>query len=109
MSTQFTRHALTVPVGERDHVWGSLDAPMQLLEYGDYECPFCGMAEPAVEEVKRLVAQRLCFAFRHFPIVDAHPHALRAAEAAEAAGAQGQFWRMHTRLFAHQDELDDEM
>jgi protein-disulfide isomerase len=103
------RHTLTVPISERDHISGSLDAPMHLLEYGDYECPFCGMAHPVVQEVRRLLSQRLCFAYRHFPIVSAHPHALRAAEAAEAAGAQGQFWAMHTRLFDHQDALDDEM
>jgi protein-disulfide isomerase len=102
-------HALTVPVSARDHISGPLDAPMQLLEYGDYECPFCGMAHPVVQEVKRLLSHRLCFAYRHFPIVSAHPHALRAAEAAESAGAQGQFWAMHMRLFDHQDELDDEM
>jgi protein-disulfide isomerase len=103
------RHELTVPVSARDHIAGSLDAPFQLLEYGDYECPFCGMAYPVVEAVRQLLADRLCFAFRHFPIVSAHPHALRAAEAAEAAGGQGRFWAMHARLFEHQDQLDDQM
>jgi protein-disulfide isomerase len=67
------------------------------------------MAHPVVQEVKRRLADRLCFAYRHFPIVSAHPHALRAAEAAEAAGAQERFWPMHTRLFEHQDALGDEM
>jgi protein-disulfide isomerase len=109
MRTQPARHELTVPVSARDHIAGSLDAPLQLLEYGDYECPFCGMAYPVVEAVRQLLADRLCFAFRHFPIVSAHPRALRAAEAAESAGAQGKFWAMHARLFEHQDRLDDEM
>jgi len=100
---------LTVHVSTRDHISGSHEAPLQLLEYGDYECPFCGLAYPVVEEVKRLLDHELCFAYRHFPIVGAHPHSLRAAEAAEAAGAQGKFWEMHVQLFEHQDELDDEM
>jgi protein-disulfide isomerase len=82
---------------------------MQLVEYGDYECPFCGMAHPVVEAVERVLSDRLCFAYRHFPIVSAHPHALRAAEAAESADQQGRFWAMHKRLFEHQDQLDDEM
>jgi protein-disulfide isomerase len=109
MRPQPARHELTVPVSARDHISGSLDAPLQLLEYGDYECPFCGMAYPVVEAVRQILADRLCFAFRHFPIVSAHPHALRAAEAAESAGAQGQFWPMHAYLFGHQHALDDEM
>jgi protein-disulfide isomerase len=109
MTTPPAPHVLTVPVSARDHISGSLDAPLQLLEYGDYECPFCGMAYPVVETVRRILADRLCFAFRHFPIVSAHPHALRAAEAAEAAGAQGKFWAMHAQLFEHQNALDDEM
>jgi protein-disulfide isomerase len=103
------RHTLTTPITRRDHVSGSLDAPLQLVEYGDYECPFCGMAHPAVQELKRVLSDRLCFAYRHFPIVGAHPHAVRAAEAAEAAEAQGRFWAMHDLLFEHQDRLDDEM
>jgi protein-disulfide isomerase len=108
MMNPSTRHMLTMPISPRDHVRGPLDAPLQLVEYGDYECPFCGMAHPVVQEVERLLSDRLCFAYRHFPIVSAHPHALRAAEAAEAAAAQDQFWAMHNRLFEHQDQLDDE-
>jgi protein-disulfide isomerase len=100
---------LTTPVNGRDHIRGQLDAPLQLVEYGDYECPFCGMAHPVVQELERALSDRLCFAYRHFPILSAHPHALPAAEAAEAAGEQGQFWAMHDRLFEHQDMLDDEM
>jgi protein-disulfide isomerase len=109
MLNESARHTLTIPIGPRDHISGSLDAPLQLVEYGDYECPFCGMAHPVVQEVERVLSDQLCFAFRHFPIVGAHPHALRAAEAAEAAGAQDRFWAMHNRLFEHQDLLDDEM
>jgi protein-disulfide isomerase len=101
-------HHLTVPVSERDHIAGSLDAPIVLVEYGDYECPFCGAAHFSVKEVQRRLGPDLAFVFRNFPIVGAHPHALRAAEAAEAAGAQGRFWPMHDRLFEHQHLLDDE-
>jgi protein-disulfide isomerase len=101
-------HRLTVPVSDRDHFRGDLGARLVLVEYGDYECPYCGAAHPVVKEVLRLLDRESCFAFRHFPIVSSHPHALRAAEAAEAAGAQGRFWSMHDRLFEHQSELDDD-
>jgi protein-disulfide isomerase len=97
---------LVVPVSERDHIQGSLDAPMTLVEYGDFQCPYCGAAYPIVKEVQRTLRDRLAFVFRHFPIVGAHPYALIAAEAAEAAGAQDRFWPMHDRLFEHQDALD---
>jgi protein-disulfide isomerase len=106
--TSPTNH-LTDPVSARDHIWGALAAQFQLLEYGDYECPFCGQAYAVVEEIKRLLDVQLCFAYRHFPLVRAHPHAVPAAEAAEAAAAQGKFWEMHSRLFEHQDALDHEM
>jgi protein-disulfide isomerase len=99
-------HLLTVPVSQRDHVQGSLDAPMTLVEYGDFQCPYCGAAYPIVKDVQRALGDRLAFVFRHFPLVSAHPYALIAAEAAEAAGAQGQFWPMHDRLYEHQDALD---
>jgi Na+:H+ antiporter, NhaA family len=104
------RIALAVPVDpERDHITGPLDAPLELLEYGDYECPYCGLAQPVVAAVREMLGRRLRFAFRHFPIVSAHPHALHAAEAAEAAGAQDAFWEMHDELFGRQDALEDEM
>ena len=96
---------LTVPVSERDHVRGPATAPLTLLEYGDYECPFCGAAHPIVKEVERLFEGDLRFAYRHFPLSQIHPHAYQAAEAAEAAGAQGRFWEMHDLLFEHQDRL----
>jgi protein-disulfide isomerase len=99
-------HRLTVPVSERDHIQGALDAPITLVEYGDYECPYCGAAYPVVKKVQHALGDRLAFVFRHFPLVSAHPHALMAAEAAEAAGAQGEFWPMHDRLYEHQYALD---
>src|SRR5262245_11629280 len=98
---------LTVPVSARDHHLGPLAAPVALVEYGDYECPHCGAAHPVVTEVKRRLGDRLCLVYRHFPLTRVHPHAERAAEAAEAAGAQGQFWPMHDTLFEHQDALDE--
>jgi len=98
----------TVPVAGRDHVQGSLAAPIHLLEYGDFECPFCGAAYPLVKEIQQELGERLCFAFRHFPVTTAYPHAQHAAEAAEAAGAQGRFWEMHDLLFENQDALDEE-
>ena len=99
---------LVRPVSERDHVLGPPDAPVTLVEYGDYECPHCGAAYPNVEIARRRVGPRLRFGYRHFPLAEIHPHALRAAEAAEAAGAQGQFWPMHALLFENQDALEDE-
>jgi protein-disulfide isomerase len=79
---------------------------MQLVEYGDYECPFCGQAYLVVSALERTLGDRMCFGFRNFPIVGAHPYAEIAAEAAEAAGAQGKFWEMHDILYTHQDALD---
>jgi protein-disulfide isomerase len=101
-------HVLTVPVGERDHIQGSLDAPVVMVEYGDYECSFCGAAHLVVKELQRQFGDELAFVFRNFPLVTVHPHALDAAEAAEAANAQGRFWPMHDRLFEHQHALEDE-
>jgi protein-disulfide isomerase len=98
---------LILPVTDRDHVHGPADAPATLVEYGDYECPFCGRAHPVVKGVQHRLGRRLRFAFRHFPLAEMHPHATRAAEAAEAAGAQGKFWAMHDMLFEHQHALTD--
>jgi protein-disulfide isomerase len=98
-----------MPVTEdRDHIQGSADAPVTLLEYGDYECPYCGAAYPIVKEVQARIGERLRFVFRNFPITTSHPHAERAAEAAEAAAAQGSFWRMHDVLYENQKRLSDE-
>jgi Na+/H+ antiporter NhaA len=98
---------LTDPVDTaRDHVRGPLDAPVTLVEYGDYECPYCGRAAPVVRELLRRFDGRLRFVFRHLPLTDVHANAALAAQAAEAAGAQGRYWEMHDLLFAHQDALD---
>jgi protein-disulfide isomerase len=99
---------LTLPMGGRDHVQGPIDAPIVLLEYGDYECPYCGDAYPVVKAIQERLGDRLCFAFRNFPLTNAHPHAEHAAEAAEAAGMQGKFWEMHDTLYENQTALDDE-
>jgi protein-disulfide isomerase len=100
---------LTVPVSvDRDHVVGRADAPAILVQYGDYECPYCGEAYPIVKEVQRKMGDRLLFVFRNFPISTSHPHAEQAAEAAEAAGAQGKFWEMHDLLYERQAHLTDQ-
>jgi protein-disulfide isomerase len=98
---------LTPPVGANDHMAGSADAPVTLVEYGDYECPYCGMAYPIVKAAQRKLTSQLRFVFRNFPLAESHPHARRAAQAAEAAAAQGKFWLMHDMLFEHQDALED--
>jgi protein-disulfide isomerase len=99
---------LTNPVSEQDHSQGPASAPVTLVEYGDYECPYCGAAYPFVKEVQRRLGDRLRFVFRNFPLTNAHPHAEHAAEAAEAAGAQGRFWEMHDYLYEHQRALTDQ-
>jgi protein-disulfide isomerase len=101
------RARLTLPVSDRDHAEGSADAPVTLVEYGDYECPHCGRAHPIVKEVQRRLGSRLRFVFRNFPLAEIHPHAQHAAEAAEAAAAQARFWEMHDTIFEHQRALDD--
>jgi Na+/H+ antiporter NhaA len=90
---------------ERDHVRGSADAPVTLVEYGDYECPYCGRAEVVIRELLDSFGDDLRYVWRHLPLNDVHPHAQTAAEAAEAAAAQGRFWEMHDCLLAHQEEL----
>jgi protein-disulfide isomerase len=99
---------LRKPVGPEDHVLGPSDAPATLLEYGDYECTHCRAAHDVVEEVRRYLGNRMRYVFRNFPLRQIHPHALPAAQAAEAADAQGQYWRMHAMLFEHQDALEPE-
>jgi protein-disulfide isomerase len=105
MNVVLERPRLTVPVSERDHVLGPATAPVTLVEYGDYECPFCGAAHKSVEQVLQVMGNDLRFAFRHFPLSQIHPHAYQAAEAAEAAGAQGRFWELHDLMFENQDRL----
>ena len=99
---------LTPPVGEGDHVEGPATAAVTLVEYGDYECPYCRAAMPIVIELQELLGEQLRYVYRHFPVVNLHPHAQHAAEAAEAAAAQGKFWDMHAHLFEHQQALEDE-
>ena len=99
---------LVLPLAGRDHIQGTIDAPLTLVEYGDYECPYCGEAYPVVKAIQKRLRNRLCFAFRNFPLVNSHPHAEHAAEAAEAAGAQGKFLEMHDMLFENQEALEDE-
>jgi Na+/H+ antiporter NhaA len=111
-SRQFARTAeaivdLTLPVDpERDHIRGDDNAPVTLVEYGDFECPFCGQAEPVVRQLVSEFGHDLRYVFRHLPLSDVHPHAELAAEAAEAASKQGAFWEMHDLLFEHQDALE---
>jgi protein-disulfide isomerase len=103
---------LKPPVNEKDHIEGPEDAPVTLLEYGDYECPHCARAYPIVKEIRERMGDRLRFVYRNFPLREAHPHAEHAAEAAEWAGESGKFWQMHDALFEHRsdgpDWLDDD-
>jgi len=100
---------LDVPPSPKDHGQGPIDAPVTLIEYGDYECPDCFNAEPVVSELRRRMGDRLRVVFRHFPRSSIHPRASVAAAAAEAAAAQGKFWEMHSALFKHQRELAEPM
>ena len=96
---------LAVPVNSADHILGPEAARVVLVEYGDFECPNCGQAYPAVKLRLKRFEHRVRFVFRHFPLTEVHPHAELAAEAAETAGAQHSFWPMHALLFEHQLEL----
>ncbi len=96
---------LARPLDEHDHLRGSLSAPVQLVEYGDYECPFCADARPGVDRLVDNFKAEVVFAWRHFPLVSQHPNAWPAAVAAEAAGRQGRFWDMHNHLLSHQHRL----
>ncbi|AEB46646.1 DsbA family protein [Micromonospora gifhornensis] len=97
---------LRTPVTEHDHVRGPTDAPVTIVEYGDYQCPFCGQAHASLQEVLRERADTVRLVYRHFPIANLHPYAEMAAEAAEAAGRRGRFWEMHDWLYEHQEQLD---
>ena len=98
---------LAVPVGEAEHTIGPEHAPVTIVEYGDFECPNCKQAAPAVKLLLETFAEQVRFVYRHFPQETLHPHALRAAEAAECADAQGCFWAMHEALFANQEHLKE--
>ena len=106
MAAPSLRSTLSVPVGARDHVQGPETAPVTLVEYGDFECPYCGAAYLIAKQVQEAMGDQLRFVFRHFPLTQIHPHAEYAAEASEAAGAQGKFWEMHDILYENQAALD---
>ena len=99
---------LTIPVGKRDHIQGPTSAAVTLVEYGDYQCPFCGDTYPIIKKLQKHFGDQLRFVFRNFPLARLHAYAERAAEATEAADAQGKFWEMHDYLFEHQEALDAE-
>ena len=94
-------------LNKRNHIHGRRDATIVLMEYGDYQCPGSGRAHFMVKRLQQRLGDQLCFVFRHFPQIQIHPQAQRAAESAEAAEAQGKFWEMHDTLFEHQQALDD--
>ncbi|MEA2499088.1 MAG: hypothetical protein QOH26_1493 [Actinomycetota bacterium] len=107
MRTTGWESRLILPVSpDRDHIRGSLDAPVSVVEYGDYQCPYCAAAQPIVESIRARLGGILHFVFRHFPMSTVHPLARGAAEAAEAAGARGRFWEMHELLFENQPRFE---
>lgn len=97
---------LIPPVDASDHASGPSSARIVLVEFGDFQCPYCGAAYPELKAVKRAMGDELRFVFRHFPLVQQHPHALQAAVFAEAAASEGKFWPMHDALYEHQNALD---
>jgi len=101
-------NALSEPIGPQDHSLGPETAPVTLLEYGDYQCSYCGDAFPVLKNVQAKLGNKLRFVFRNFPMTKMHPQAFIAAEAAEAASAQGRFWQMHDKLYQNQDDLTPE-
>jgi protein-disulfide isomerase len=106
MSSEYSK--LSLPVDRnRDHIQGPDTAPITLVEYGDYECPYCGQAYPIIKQIQGYFQDNLRFVFRNFPLTQVHPHAQKAAEAAEAADTQNKFWNMHDYLYEHQQALDD--
>lgn len=102
---QSSESRLRLPVGDRDHRQGPVNAPVTLVEYGDYQCPYCGEAYPIVKQIQKVLGDQLQFVFRNFPLTTVHPDAAQAAEAAESAGAQGKFWEMHDAIYEHQQDL----
>ena len=96
---------LLLPVHQNDHQLGPIDAPVQLVEYGDFACRQCRVVYPIIQQIKHWLGVHLCFVFRHFPTLDTDTWAWQAAELAEAAGAQGQFWQMYRYLFEYPSEL----
>lgn len=100
---------LQVPVSAQDHIQGPANAPLTLVEYGDFECPHCGMAHTVVKRLEKHFGDRMRFVYRNFPLTQIHPMAEPAAEAAEFAGANGKYWPMHDAIFEHQRSLSPEL
>ncbi|HTV48264.1 MAG TPA: DsbA family protein [Phycisphaerae bacterium] len=96
---------LKIPVNQDDHILGDPKAPVVLVEYGDYECPYCGQAYPIVKRVQKHFGKRMAFVFRNFPLTEIHPNAEMAAQTTEFAAAQGRFWEMHDGLYENQQML----
>ena len=105
--TPSTGPKLAIPVNDRDHTIGPPDAAVIVVNYGDYQCPDCQKRHRQVQKLVDALANRVRFVYRHFPLINVHPEALRAAEAAEAASAQGKFWEMHRLLYKSPDKLKD--
>jgi formate-nitrite transporter family protein len=105
----FSSVTLTHAVSARDHVQGPDRATLTMIEYGDYQCPYCGAAYPVVKRLQKTLGERLRFVFRNFPLTQSHPYALLAAKTAEAAALQGKFWEMHDLLYEQQDALNPDV
>ena len=103
-----SKQQLKPPVNDRDHIQGNKNAPIELVEYGDYQCPHCGRAYPIIKSIQERMGDRLKFIFRNFPLTEIHPEAFGAALAAEAAAHQDKFWEMHDIIFEHQRHLQAE-
>jgi protein-disulfide isomerase len=99
---------LSIPVGPHDHSSGTADAKLTVVEYGDYQCPYCGQAYPIVKKLQKEFGDDLRFIFRNFPLSDMHPHAEAAAEVAEAVALQGKFWEIHDTIYENQRDLSSE-
>lgn len=93
-------------VSTNDHIQGNANAAIELVEYGDYQCPHCGRAYPIIKSIQGKMGDALKFVFRNFPLAEIHPHAVNAAKASEAAALQGKFWEMHDYIFEHQNRLN---
>lgn len=106
MNTEEKPVELSAPVTERDHVRGSIEAPVVIVEYGDYECPHCGRAYWVIKDLLEQLGDQVAFVFRNFPITETHPRARTVAEALEAAGGQERFWEMHDSFYEHQHQLE---
>ena len=107
MMSDAKEQKLPIPISENDHIRGPADARITVVKYGDFECPDCHRAHKAIRSIIRPIENKIRFVYRHFPLINIHPRALRAAETAEAAAAQGKFWEMYELLFLNPNKLDD--